>query len=312
MRLLARLPQLHLSLNLTSEERDEGRRELELLFGSETHADDEVEHDEVDAADQGRGEADGEEEDALDEAEAMEPVVDGIDCDGADVHETMAALAAADAAASAAEAAALSAAEVDVIQHTSDAAEAAAAAAAEQEMAAEEEALLHPDCALQAVWARVDTTDVDDFASRVPRPAITYPFELDEFQKRAVVRLEQNEDVFVCAHTSAGKTVVAEYAVALALRHRTRAVYTSPVKALSNQKFRELRQRFGEAAVGLLTGDASIQPLAPCLIVTTEILRGMIQRRSALIDEIEFVIFDEVHYINDIERGVVWEETIIR
>jgi hypothetical protein len=125
MRLLARLPQLHLSLNLTSEERDEGRRELELLFGSETHADDKVEHDEVDAADQGRGEADGEEEDALDEAEAMEPVVDGIDCDGADVQETRAALAAADAAASAAEAAALSAAEVDVIQHTSAAAEAA-------------------------------------------------------------------------------------------------------------------------------------------------------------------------------------------
>ena len=273
MRLLVRLPQLHLSLNLTSEERDEGRRELELLFGSEKHADDER-----------RGEADGVEEDALDEAEAMEPVVDGIDCDGADVQETMAALAAADAAASAAEAAALSAAEVDVIKHTSAAAEAAAAAAAEQEMAAEEEALLHPDRALQAVWARVDTSDVDDFASRVPRPAITYPFELDEFQKRALVRLEQNEDVFVCAHTSAGKTVVAEYAVALALRHRTRAVYTSPVKALSNQKFRELRQRFGEAAVGLLTGDASIQPLAPCLIVTTEILRGMIQRRSPLIN----------------------------
>ena len=149
-------------------------------------------------------------------------------------------------------------------------------------------------------------------ASPATFPAMSFPFPLDDFQRIALAALEARESVLVAAHTSAGKTVVAEYAVALALRHRTRAVYTSPVKALSNQKFRELRQRFGEAAVGLLTGDASIQPLAPCLIVTTEILRGMIQRRSPLINELEFVIFDEVHYINDIERGVVWEETIIR
>ena len=178
-----------------------------------------------------------------------------------------------------------------------DEAEAEAAAEAEEEEA--------------KVWAVENAADVASFAACVPHPAISYPFELDAFQKRAVLHLERREDVFVSAHTSSGKTVVAEYAIALALRQRARAVYTSPVKALSNQKFRELRGRFGEGAVGLLTGDASINPSAPCLIVTTEILRGMLQRRAAEVAEMAWVIFDEVHYINDIERGVVWEESII-
>ncbi len=80
----------------------------------------------------------------------------------------------------------------------------------------------------------------------IPNPAISYPFELDDFQKRAVYRLEQGNSVFVAAHTSAGKTVVAEYAVALAMKHMTKAIYTSPIKALSNQKFREFKEKFKE------------------------------------------------------------------
>ena len=168
-----------------------------------------------------------------------------------------------------------------------------------------------PAAAATAEWAVLDTSDVSDFDEVVPAPALRWPFELDVFQKRAVVHLERGENVFVAAHTSAGKTAVAEYAIALAMRHQTRAVYTSPIKALSNQKFREFEVRFGVGKVGLLTGDVSIRPSAPCLIVTTEILRTMLYQGDALVRDIEWVIFDEIHYINDPERGVVWEEVII-
>ncbi|CAD6919053.1 unnamed protein product, partial [Tilletia controversa] len=90
-----------------------------------------------------------------------------------------------------------------------------------------------------------------------------------------------------------------------------RCIYTSPIKALSNQKFRDFKQTFGAQNVGILTGDVQINPEAPCLIMTTEILRSMLYRGADLIRDIEFVIFDEVHYVNDLERGVVWEEVII-
>ena len=142
----------------------------------------------------------------------------------------------------------------------------------------------------------------------VPEPAHAVPFELDTFQKEAIYRLERNECVFVAAHTSAGKTVVAEYAFALATKHCTRAIYTSPIKTISNQKFRDFGKQFD---VGLLTGDVSIKADAPCLIMTTEILRSMLYRGADLIRDVEWVIFDEVHYVNDAERGVVWEEVII-
>ncbi|KAF8203919.1 antiviral helicase [Pholiota molesta] len=138
-----------------------------------------------------------------------------------------------------------------------------------------------------------------------------YPFELDTFQKQAVYHLEMGDSVFVAAHTSAGKTVVAEYAIALAEKHMTRAIYTSPIKALSNQKFRDFKQTFSSSSVGILTGDVQINPEASCLIMTTEILRSMLYKGADLIRDVEFVIFDEVHYVNDAERGVVWEEVII-
>lgn len=95
-----------------------------------------------------------------------------------------------------------------------------------------------------------------------------YPFELDNFQKEAIYHLEMGDSVFVAAHTSAGKTVVAEYAIALAAKHMTRAIYTSPIKALSNQKFRDFKTTFDPSSVGILTGDVQINPEGSCLIVS--------------------------------------------
>ncbi|KAL2332921.1 hypothetical protein Fmac_014134 [Flemingia macrophylla] len=159
-------------------------------------------------------------------------------------------------------------------------------------------------------WAMHEASKriVDCFHELVPDMALEFPFELDAFQKEAIYYLEKGESVFVAAHTSAGKTVVAEYAFALASKHCTRAVYTAPIKTISNQKYRDFCGKFD---VGLLTGDVSLRPEASCLIMTTEILRSMLYRGADIIRDIEWVIFDEVHYVNDVERGVVWEEVII-
>ncbi|CAN1232076.1 DExH-box ATP-dependent RNA helicase DExH11 [Linum grandiflorum] len=148
----------------------------------------------------------------------------------------------------------------------------------------------------------------ENFNELVPDMALSFPFKLDAFQKEAIYYLEKGESVFVAAHTSAGKTVVAEYAFSLASKHCTRAVYTAPIKTISNQKYRDFCEKFD---VGLLTGDISLRPEASCLIMTTEILRSMLYRGADIIRDIEWVIFDEVHYVNDVERGVVWEEVII-
>ncbi|KAL1495601.1 hypothetical protein AB1Y20_016961 [Prymnesium parvum] len=158
-------------------------------------------------------------------------------------------------------------------------------------------------------WVAVDESDVSRFEERLPALQLSYPFELDPFQKRAILHLERNEHVFVAAHTSAGKSVVAEYAIALALAHEAKAIYTSPVKALSNQKYRDFKRRFGD--VGLLTGDVCLHADASCLVMTTEILRDMLHRGAPLLLEVEWVIFDEIHYISNEERGVIWEEAII-
>lgn len=139
--------------------------------------------------------------------------------------------------------------------------------------------------------------------------AKTYPFNLDPFQSVSVACLERNESVLVSAHTSAGKTAVAEYAIAMSFRDKQRVIYTSPLKALSNQKYRELSQEFSD--VGLMTGDVTLSPNASCLVMTTEILRGMLYRGSEVLKEVAWVIFDEIHYMRDRERGVVWEESII-
>ena len=157
-------------------------------------------------------------------------------------------------------------------------------------------------------WAIEDDLDISAF-SKIENPPITFPFELDEFQKRSILRLENHENVLVCAHTSSGKTVVAEYGIALGKRNAKRVLYTSPIKALSNQKYREFKKKFGD--VGILTGDVSINPDAQCLIMTTEILQSSLYKNSELLNQVEWVIFDEIHYINDNERGHVWEEILI-
>ncbi|KAJ3690967.1 hypothetical protein LUZ61_020131 [Rhynchospora tenuis] len=141
------------------------------------------------------------------------------------------------------------------------------------------------------------------------KPAKEFPFQLDPFQAESISCLEIGESVMVSAHTSAGKTVVALYAIAMCLRDGQRVIYTSPIKALSNQKYREFKEEFGD--VGLMTGDVTIEPNASCLVMTTEIWRSMQYRGSEIMREVAWIIFDEVHYMRDRERGVVWEESIV-
>lgn len=140
-------------------------------------------------------------------------------------------------------------------------------------------------------------------------PAKEYDFKLDSFQERSILCIENEQSVLVSAHTSAGKTVVAEYAIAKSLKNGQRVIYTTPIKALSNQKYREFEDKFSD--VGLITGDVTNNPSASCLIMTTEILRQMLFRGNEIMREVGWVIFDEIHYMRDKERGVVWEETII-
>ncbi|PQP94000.1 hypothetical protein Pyn_34789 [Prunus yedoensis var. nudiflora] len=146
-------------------------------------------------------------------------------------------------------------------------------------------------------------------AGEASEPAKTFEFTLDPFQSEAIKCLEKAESVMVSAHTSAGKTVVALYAIAMSLRNNQRVIYTSPIKALSNQKYREFKEEFSD--VGLMTGDVTIDPNASCLVMTTEIWRSMQYKGSEVTREVAWIIFDEVHYMRDRERGVVWEESIV-
>jgi len=142
--------------------------------------------------------------------------------------------------------------------------------------------------------------------------AATLPFELDGFQRDAIEHLLDGRDVLVAAPTGAGKTVVGEFACAHALDGHGSTFYTTPIKALSNQKYRDLCARHGEDSVGLLTGDRSINGRAPIVVMTTEILRNMIYEADAVLDRLRYVVLDEVHYLADRERGAVWEEVIIQ
>jgi superfamily II RNA helicase len=136
-------------------------------------------------------------------------------------------------------------------------------------------------------------------------------YELDRFQLEAIAILDERRSVLVAAPTGSGKTVVAEYAIHLALGRGQRAFYTSPLKALSNQKFGDLSDRLGRRQVGLLTGDNSINPNAPVVVMTTEVCRNMIYADPARLDGVAYVILDEVHYLEDRYRGAVWEEVIL-
>lgn len=143
-----------------------------------------------------------------------------------------------------------------------------------------------------------------------------FPFELDDFQQQAIAALEAGRSVVVCAPTGSGKTLIGEYAIHRALARGRRVLYTTPLKALSNQKLRDFREVFGSDNVGLLTGDVSINRDAPVLVMTTEIFRNMLYGTpigavgTSLLG-VEAVVLDECHYMNDRQRGTVWEESII-
>jgi superfamily II RNA helicase len=143
-----------------------------------------------------------------------------------------------------------------------------------------------------------------------------FRFELDDFQKQAIAALDADQSVVVCAPTGSGKTLIGEYAIHRALARGYRVFYTTPLKALSNQKLRDFRDRFGADQVGLLTGDLSINRDAPILVMTTEIFRNMlygtpIGQVGTSMTGVEAVVLDECHYMNDRQRGTVWEESII-
>ena len=141
--------------------------------------------------------------------------------------------------------------------------------------------------------------------------ARAYPFELDEFQRRGCVALAAGRGALVAAPTGAGKTVVGEFAVWLALHEGGKAFYTTPLKALSNQKFGDFVARHHAAQVGLLTGDNSINGEAPVVVMTTEVLRNMLYEASPTLAGLRYVVMDEVHYLQDRVRGAVWEEVLI-
>ncbi|MCT1442734.1 DEAD/DEAH box helicase [Corynebacterium glucuronolyticum] len=145
---------------------------------------------------------------------------------------------------------------------------------------------------------------LDEFAAR-------QLFPLDEFQVDGCRSVESDHGVLVCAPTGAGKTIVGEFAVFLALRRGLKCFYTTPIKALSNQKYHDLVDTYGEERIGLLTGDVSINSGADIVVMTTEVLRNMIYADSPALARLGYVVMDEVHYLSDRDRGAVWEEVIL-
>src|SRR4051795_8611324 len=154
------------------------------------------------------------------------------------------------------------------------------------------------------------------FRSDQEHPAVRefrslYDFQLDDFQLRACAALEDGHQVLVAAPTGSGKTLVGEFAVHLALQRGRKCFYTTPIKALSNQKYADLVVRYGADQVGLLTGDNVVNSEAPIVVMTTEVLRNMLYASSRTLAGLGYVVMDEVHYLADRERGAVWEEVII-
>ena len=147
-------------------------------------------------------------------------------------------------------------------------------------------------------------------------PETLFPFKLDNFQLDAIAALNQGQSVIVCAPTGSGKTLIGEYAIHRALEMGRRVFYTTPLKALSNQKLRDFKKEFGEENVGLLTGDSSVNREAPVVVMTTEIFRNMLYGTTigevgTSLRDVQVVILDECHYMNDRQRGTVWEESVI-
>jgi len=149
-----------------------------------------------------------------------------------------------------------------------------------------------------------------------------YKYPLDYFQKHAVRAMNRDENVMACVATGSGKSTLADYAIALSFSRNKRVIFTSPIKALSNQKYKEFKDAFGADRVGLMTGDIKFNPDAPCLIMTAEILRNLLYKHKSntkhlgitselSLFDVDTVVMDEVHYINNKDRGCVWEETLI-
>ena len=139
-----------------------------------------------------------------------------------------------------------------------------------------------------------------------------FPYRLDDFQMNGCWGIENNKNVLITAHTAAGKTAIAEYAIALAIHLGKKVIYTSPIKTLSNQKFFDFKKTFAKCEIGILTGDIKLNPEADILIMTTEILRNKLDYEPESFADIHSIIFDEVHYFNDSERGFIWEECITK
>jgi ATP-dependent RNA helicase HelY len=152
---------------------------------------------------------------------------------------------------------------------------------------------------------------VAEGSTALPEFRALYDFELDDFQVQACLALEAGAGVLVAAPTGAGKTIVGEFAVHLALREGRKCFYTAPIKALSNQKYHDLVDRYGADRVGLLTGDNTVNGEAPVVVMTTEVLRNMLYAGSHTLEGLAYVVMDEVHYLADRYRGAVWEEVII-
>ncbi|MCF7872515.1 DEAD/DEAH box helicase [Candidatus Woesearchaeota archaeon] len=136
-------------------------------------------------------------------------------------------------------------------------------------------------------------------------------FKLDRFQIEAIQSIEKNNSVVVSAATGTGKTLIADYIIDKCLKEKEKVIYTAPIKALSNQKYRDFKKQYGEENVGIMTGDVTINPEAPIKIMTTEIYRNMLLAKDPETEKLPYVIFDEIHYLGDIERGTVWEESVI-
>lgn len=140
----------------------------------------------------------------------------------------------------------------------------------------------------------------------------SFDFPLDDFQIEALRALDQGKDVLVAAPTGSGKTLIGQYGATIALYQKKRIFYTTPIKALSNQKYHEFVALYGDTQVGLLTGDVSVNPQAEVVVMTTEVLRNMIYMQSEAVNNVGYVVLDEVHYLGDKFRGPVWEEVVLQ
>ena len=136
-------------------------------------------------------------------------------------------------------------------------------------------------------------------------------FTLDKFQEDSIQSIENNNSVVVSAATGTGKTLIADYAIDKFIKLHKRIIYTAPIKALSNQKYRDFKSEYGEDKVGIMTGDVVINPDAQVIVMTTEIYRNMLLTADPIIESLSYIVFDEIHFMSDIERGTIWEESII-